>query len=259
MSTQLSNSKEPSLVDYTQLYLDFCNRYRNVFIVQIMDETYIYRAIGRAEYRDILDDPQFSSLQKEEMICSQCLLYPDPENYSWDDLPAGIPSELAKEIIKQSFLDSIERRRNLTEFYRAEMLDLDNQITCIISEAFPGLDIEDIERWDVEKTTKYLSRAEWVLHQLRGLPTVEARGEFGNIQNNEQPISTPPPTPKKEETIRGGNKNDKLTPEKMKEYQEFVKKFPEFAGLQDDAMVNGIDGLAQAGVDKSPALRVKGE
>ena len=93
----------PKSIDYTALYIDLCSKYRNVFIVKIADTVYIYRAIGRSEYREIMEDRRFSDIQKEELICTQCLLYPDPDTYSWDDKNAGIPTELT--VILTAWID----------------------------------------------------------------------------------------------------------------------------------------------------------
>ena len=258
-----SEEKEP--VDVTQLYIDFCQQYRNVFIIQLDGQCYIYRALGRGEYREILEDRRFDDYAKEEIICSQCLLYPDPDTIVWDNMPAGIPTELEKAILKESFLDDMSRRQSLHDYYRAEMFDIDNQITCIISEAFPSLDIEEIEQWDVDKTTKYLSRAEWKLHSLRGMEF----GIAGEDDDNDVDIGSRSQEIQKEKeketgkakknnsgkTIRGGERASKLTPEKMKEREEFLRKFPQFA---NDSVIEagGIDGLEQDDVDdRSPALR----
>lgn len=257
---------EPELTvyDYTEMFVKFSEKYRNVFMVQIKDEVFIYRAIGRAEYREITESRKFSELKKEELICSQCLLYPDPDTYEWDDKEAGIPTELMKSILKDSYLDSVDHRRLLHEYYRAEMYDLDNQITCIINEAFPNIDIEEIEAWDIEKTTKYLSRAEWKLHNLHGLQFKEAKGEYQNehARNNDEKMGRQQGEPQKAveekkkdgKTIRGGDRKNKLTPEKLREREEFLKKFPEFAqGTIDD--LNNMD--QQETVDTTPpALRV---
>lgn len=252
--------KEP--VNITALYIDFCQKYRNVYIVELDGQNYIYRALGRGEYREILADNRFNDYQKEEIICSQCLLYPDPETIVWDDLPAGIPTELQKIILRESFLDSTERRRKLHDYYRAEMYDIDNQITCIISEAFPNLDIEEIEKWDVEKTTKYLSRAEWKLHALHNMEfDIAEDGQNSYSRENAVPMEPRPDQEKvqknkqKTKTHRGGERTAKLTPEKMKEREEFLKMFPQFAN--DSVESEGIEGMAQEGVDcVSPALRV---
>ncbi len=262
---QVGEPQKP--VDITKLYIDFSNKYRNVFIVQIQGETYIYRALGRGEYKEIMQDKRFDDLAKEEIVCDQCLLYPDPDTIDWDKIEAGVPTELYKAILTDSYLDDIVRRRSLHDYYRSEMYDLDNQITCIIQEAFPNLELEEIESWDVDKTTKYLSRAEWKLHNLRGLPFAQPQGELmGNEYSGENDMDMgyyeqeAPQVQKtfqendNTKTIRGGERAAKLTPEQMKKRAEFLQKFPEFAN--DDIILHGIDGLAQDTCDVSPALRV---
>lgn len=238
-------AEPPEKVDYTKLYIDFCEKYRNVFMVEINKQMYIYRSLGRSEYREILEDRRFDDITKEEIICTQCLLYPNPETYSWDDKEAGIPTELMKAILTDSYLDDTSRRRSLHDFYRAEMYDLDNQITCIINEAFPNIDIEEIEAWDVDKTTKYLSRAEWKLHNMRGLQFKEPEGEFAGEKKSEEIDPG--------RTLRGGDKANKLSPDKIREREEFLRRHPEFAeGLVDD--VQNMD--KQETVDLvAPALR----
>lgn len=287
-------AEQPEQVDLMKIYLDFAQKYDNVFIFQADEKVFIYRSLGRGEFKKIVDDKRFNDYQKEEVICSQCLLYPDPDNIYWDNEDAGIPTRLSQEILAHSYLDSLERRRALHDYYRTEMYDLDNQISCIIQEAFPMLRLEEIEDWDVDKTTKMLSRAEWKLKTLRGLDFIPAEGEFTQ-EEHEEPQEQPAPQQKKrpqprqeepqenevvseedfnedfftpasqaktaqkqsaqrkaeKKTIRGGSKNDKLTPDKMKAYQELVSRFPQFAG--DDIMINGIDGLAQPDVDDRPA------
>lgn len=254
------------VVDVTALYIDFSMKYRNVFITQIDEETFIFRALGRSEFRDILKDSRFDEYKKEDIMCAQCLLYPDPDTIDWDNVNAGLPTKLLKEILKKSYLDDLESRTILHSIYRSEMFDLDNQITCIINEAFPNFDIEEIEAWDVDKTTKYLSRAEWKLHNLRGIGFVEPQGDFTTISNeessngdNNQRHIEPDVDEKEQEktkTIRGGSKKNKLTPEKMREREEFLKKFPEFAN-DDILMSGGIKGMEQDSVDTTPpALRI---
>lgn len=266
-------------VDIYELIVGFKKKYRNVFIYEVDGEIFIYRSLGRKEYRDILSDNRFNDFEKEELICDTCLLYPDPDSFDWDSVDAGIPTELMKAIRKNSYLDDKKSRRSILDFYRSEMYDLDNQITCIINEAFPQFDIEEIDEWDVERSMKYLTRAEWKLANLRGLQFKEADGEFYGEEAEEEiprqqnysqepvteeiyeniPPEIPPQPPQQTNTnMRGGNKANKLTPDKMKEREEFLRKFPEFAGLQDYGML-GEEGLAQEGVDSDPAaLRLGG-
>jgi hypothetical protein len=251
-------TEKPEPIDYTKLYVEFAMKYRNVFMVKIEGQIYIYRSIGRAEYRKILEDNRFSDPQKEELICSQCMLYPNPDEYGWDDKEAGIPTELMKCILTDSYLDSPTRRSYLHDYYRSEMYDLDNQISCIISSAFPGIDIEEIESWDVDKTTKYLSRAEWILKNLHGMQFPEGGN---NVQQQPQPQPQQEQQPRKEskrdKTLRGGSREDKLTPEKLRERAEFFRKHPEFAqgDIDDVAHMDQQETVD----DLAPALRVPGQ
>ena len=110
----VEEAKEP--VDITKLFIEFSQKYRNVFVTEIDGQTFIYRALGRAEFREILSDTRFNDYQKEELMCSQCMLYPDPDEYDWDDKEAGLPSQLKQEILKDSFLDDLARRRSLHDY-----------------------------------------------------------------------------------------------------------------------------------------------
>lgn len=262
--------------DIFSILTDLQQRYRNVFVFQAEEAVFIYRALGRKEYKNILQDNRFNDFEKEELICSTCLLYPDPETIDWDDMDAGIPTELMKHIREHSYLDSIASRKNLLDFYRSEMYDLDNQITCIINEAFPNLDIEEIEDWDIEKTMKYLTRAEWKLTNFHGLQFKEPEGEFYGEQEEMQkaiteeiqPDNEPSSAPKK--TIRGGDRSDKLTPDKIRaktsnknvgregtmSLEELRQKFPDVDWGSQDLGLQGEKGLVQDTVDDlAPALR----
>lgn len=293
--------------DYNALFLKFCQEYRNVFMFHSEDQFFIFRALGRGEYKEILKTPTLTDLDREEVICDTCVLY--PEGFDWENCEAGLPTVMSAEILKKSYLTDLDERAGLHSFYRAEMYDLDNQITCIIHEAFPQYEIEDIDKWDVEKTTKYLSRAEWILQNLRRAEVTDImQGEFsyghsssadmGQEQGEayeEQPANEEADyaeaIPEEEQTefnrklqefrerrkkaaddqktIRGGSRENKLTPDRMdkqREWANFLRAHPDFvqkaaaagiSDLNDSVMVGGISGITeQARVDDtSPALR----
>lgn len=266
MSIKKVVTERPEPIDITSLFLRFSDEYRNVFILQLESNVMIYRSIGRKAYKDILLNKELTDLQKEEVICRECLLYPNPDTFDWENCDAGIPTQLRKAILKNSYLESIEDRELLKKYYRSEMYDLDNQITCMINEAFPNIDIEEIENWDVEKTMKYFTRAEWKLHNLRGISFIDPE---------EQEISQPvqqKKTPASDKAHNGRSKKEKLTPEnigaesgkKVKAlkkdksgmtYEEFIAKFPEFAN--DSVMSEGMNAFKNKEVsDLPPALRV---
>jgi hypothetical protein len=255
--------------DVTDLLDKFKEQYRNVFIFQIDGQLFFYRTLGRSEFKKILDSDQLDDMAKEEVICGLCTLY--PENYDFEDCEAGIPTSLSKAIIKNSYLDGVDSRSVILTYYRQEMFDLDNQITCIINEAFPQFDIEEIESWDIEKTTKYLSRAEWKLHNLRGMQFYdpETTESFYQKQEEKQQPRTRQvkteeigndPEPQKTETLeerqerlnKRGTKREKLTPEKL---AEMKAKFPEINWEADSVLQDGIGALKDNVDVLAPALR----
>lgn len=258
VNNKRSASEAPNqdlIVALTQKMIELQKSNRNVFIFQADDLIFFYRALGRSEYKNI-QDQDISSYEKEDLVCKTCLLY--PEDFNFDNCDAGIPTVLTNDILKNSFLDSIESRKNVLQYYRQDMFDLDQQITCIINEAFPNVDIEEIEAWDVEKTTKYLTRAEWKLQNLRGIPfndIAEAYDQaYGSQETNdveqEELADTEVVAPEK--TIRGGDKDKKMTPEKLRELQA---KYPEIDWGGDTISNEGISGMEDFVDVVAPALR----
>lgn len=220
---QTTNTEKPVTKDITEIFLDLQEKYKDVYIVEIEDERFMYRPLGRREWCNICDTPDLSALDREEVICDICTLY--PENYDFSDCVAGIPSHLSNEIMKRSYL-SLDDMVNMISYYRQETNTINSNITCIINEAFPNFDIEDIENWSMDKTIKYFTRAEWKLVNLRGisldsdiLDVIEE-----NRNTNKQDEDDSNSTPLEAETSEiVGTKKTKLTPEKLAELKE---KFP---------------------------------
>ena len=243
----------PVSQDLTQVFLELQAQNRSVYIFQSDDQMFFYRPMGRSEYKKIATDTRFNDFEKEELVCQVCCLW--PEAFDFENCDAGVPSTFSTQILKSSLLDSIEGRTNITNYYRQEMYDLDNQITCIINEAFPQYDIESIEVWDIEKTAKYLSRAEWKLHNFRGMQFLDPQGEFQNVPGKvSDGIKTTEVTEGMAPTDGSVKTKERLTPEKL---AELKRKFPEIPWENDTIKQEGkimeehFDTLA-------PALRAGG-
>lgn len=145
-------------IDFNMLIAQFGEQYDVVHHVRIEDEDFIFRILGRHEYKKILNNPNLSEFDKEDEICNTCLLY--PEGYDLDNASAGIPGELCKFILENSFLDGLESTIRLLEHYKDEMEELEHQMVCIISEAFPNYTLEEIESWNNLRFCKMFARAE---------------------------------------------------------------------------------------------------
>ncbi|MBU5262126.1 hypothetical protein [Bacillus atrophaeus] len=147
--------------------IKFKQSYEEIYQIQIKDQemdTFIFRPIGREEYKQIVVlDLNLGDYQ--EMICSQCVLY--PESYDFSKGNAGIGQVLAHAILDVSGLLP-QQANEMLELFRAEMMKMDYQADCMIHEAFPEYSLEEISSWSIKKTMYYLSRAEWILQNLRG-------------------------------------------------------------------------------------------
>ena len=256
-------------IDLTELLIKFREKHRNVYMYQSDDNVFFYRPLSRAEYKTLFNNDKINDMDREDVIVNTCLLY--PEDFDMDNCEAGLVTNLAEQIMKNSFLTA-EAQNRILNYYRSDMADVDNQITCVIHEAFPTMDIEAMENWGVEQTLKYYSRAEWILHNIRGLPYKqgdEAHNAFAgrpdpdipkkpleyNLPKREIKEEQPKErTEKKRKVNHRGGKKQKLTPEKL---AELKRKYPTINWEADNGL-DGTDGLTkQPEVDTAvaPALR----
>lgn len=283
MKVHHSDQQSVPMIDLTEIYLELKEKYTEVFMFQVDNQVFLYKQLGRKDYKDLLE-AECSDYEKEELICKECVLF--PENYDFEECDAGIPTQLTKTILKNSFLDSLESRQLLINVFRQEMYEMDNQITCLIHEAFPEYDIEEIETWDLQRTAKYLSRAEWILANLRGAvfshdpftgktpeeilqeqeAAAAAQAETtGAAQTTEMDTTqaSDEPSPISQgiiETIeerqarlkKQGISKQKMTPEKLKELQ---MKYPEMDWGANVFEEVTIDSLKDSVSVESPALR----
>lgn len=274
-------------VDFNALLSDFAEQYDVIHHVKIDDENFVFRILGRHEYKKIINTPGLTQMDMEDMICDTCLLYPN--DYDFDESPAGLPSELTEMILQNSFLDGVESTLRLLDHYKEEMDELENQMMCIISEAFPSYTLDEIESWNNLKFCKMFSRAEWKFNNLKdteikdvstlirdivelreeGLEEEEIeqileQKELNNngtvfTANKEQaPVQQHMPTKNTPDNNVSRNGKQKLTPEKLMELEKMKKMFPEIKWDEDELLNHGADDALQH-VDTmstvAPALR----
>lgn len=152
------------------------NEYWNIYYIEMLGEEFLFRELSRAEYKRGIRLYKEDPTTLEEYVCSICVL--EPEGYDFSNCVAGIPSVLSDFILLESgFSEDTGKLAGYMNKYRKEMETLDNQMACIIKEAFSDLSIEEIENWSMEKTIWYYSRSEYIL-SLRGIDlAIEVAGD----------------------------------------------------------------------------------
>lgn len=224
-------------VDLTELYLKLVDEdpERHIFIEDFGESgVFIFKTLGRRDYRQIVNTKGITNCDKEEIICSTCTLY--PENYDFENCEeAGLPTALSKSILEKSMLTDAKSLRNLIYHFRNEMNeDYNKQVSCVIHEAFPEykLDGDDgIENWDIIRTAEYMAKAEFILHSLRMIPLAQADVTDGY---NDEAEGDPQPqmrTERVEDNSDGSqtrissntiNARPRVTPEKLAQLQRIA-------------------------------------
>jgi hypothetical protein len=146
--------------------LHWKQEFGELYQMQIHDQHFIFRPLGREEYKHIvIMDLDLGDFQ--EAICFQAMIY--PSDYDYAKGIAGIAEVMSDAILDASGLHMGQAKILLDDF-RAEMWNYDYQVDCMIHEAFPEYTLEEIATWPIRKTMYYLSRAEWILQTLKGVP-----------------------------------------------------------------------------------------
>ena len=248
---KITNSKQKQAeLDFDNLVKDLIAQYGTIFFANIDNNFFIYKPLSRKDYKAIVENNELTNIEKEDEVCAMTILW--PEDIDWDDIEAGIPSKLYEEILKNSFLASPESIAHLIDIYREELETLDTQMSCIISEAFPNYDIEEIENWDMIKFCKIFSRAEWKLKNLRNLDSMKDVTEYlrnidvdGNNEYEEDTVQQVNTQPQPQQPIQNNSNkvkvgNREMTEDEYRQYLEFQKMYPEIA-WDADAMFTGYE------------------
>lgn len=204
------------------IYDQLKNYYKHIFTYSSYEFPIIYIPLTRAQYYDLFEDPNMMDMEREDIICKTCIVY--PENINIEKMPAGVVSDIADKILEASFM-SEKGRKMLFAAAAKKMQNVDRQISCIIHEAFPEYDIEDIDNWNMLRTTDFLIRSEWILRTIQGKPPLdiekiltqgsditlkpedprfynEEKAEFDRLRKINTPAENNKPVPKKKTTLK---------------------------------------------------------
>lgn len=166
-------SDSPHVAMATQLGA-WRQQYGEVYMTEFAGDEgamFVWRPLNEMEFKEITQAP-FADELKEEAICLTCVLY--PESFDFSSCPmAGYATILAQHIVKTSYYDSPQRALDLLATYRQEMAaDFSSQLDCMVAEAFPQYPVEMLRQMPMKRRLWLLSRAEWTLVNLRGVPLV---------------------------------------------------------------------------------------
>jgi hypothetical protein len=137
-------------------------KYSDIFLLDIKENTYIFRIFTKGEYLNILSLQNTIKDDIEDYIINNCILYPEDKS-DIDKTLAGEIDYLIKTIIKLSGFAEYGDIFSDIEKYRESTKILDNQIVILICKAFPHLKPEDIDKFNYHKLLRYLTLSEAIL------------------------------------------------------------------------------------------------
>ena len=245
----VNDNKPEKKLDLDTIIEEAFAKYDAVFFSEIEDELFIYRPLGRKEYKDILQNQNLDDFEKQDAICKTVLIY--PEDFDFDDCSAGIPNELYQIILEKSCLDP-ESMFYLLHMNREDCEQLGSEMACIIAEAFPSYTMDEIESWNNFKFMKLYAQAEWILTNIRGIEFNVDVGEYlaqiAGITDEElikmgiKEEAVQPVQQEQNRSLHGESQGQGMSAEQLAAYKEFVKQHPEFAdAMQYDAAFTGME------------------
>ena len=232
--------------DFDLLIKQLFAEYGNICFAEYNGEIYIYKLLSRKSYKNLISNPNLTQIEKEDEVCKECILW--PRDFDPDEYEAGMPTYLFEQIMTNSFLTSVDDMITLIEVSREETEQLDSQMSCIISEAFPNYSMEEIEEWDMIKFCKMFTKAEWKLKSLRSLSfetdmldflkTINSSENYQEEDTKEEHVVSNTPKKDNGNAVKVGNRE--MTPDEYRQYLEFQKQFPDI-DWGADAMFTGYE------------------
>jgi hypothetical protein len=173
-----------------QLIKKFKEQYEEIYVTSFGDEDYVWRALGRHDYREIQRLAE-NEQDAYERICNAAVLYPKVDFSSYQ-MKAYIPDQLAPQILEMSGFGAWKKEVELLDVFRKQMESFDFQAEVIVATAFPNITFEEMGNWTKEKLMLYVARAEWQLRTLRGIDLRLGRAselEAEEMDENSVPVN----------------------------------------------------------------------
>lgn len=153
--------------------------YGVVYVTEIGDIAYIWRGLTKNEFKKA-NEYYENDFDRAEYVCRKCVLHPIIEDWGLE-MYAGVPETITTEILNVSGFSLTTKEVDLRiAEYERQMNTFDNQISCVIKEAFPDISLEEIDNWQFDKVMWYYARAKWTLQTFRGI-TLERDEEIPGI------------------------------------------------------------------------------
>lgn len=133
--------------------------YTDVFLVESNQEDYVFRPLTLGEYTAAQNIAKESGIDAEESIVRSAVLHPDLR----DDVPAGVWTSLANEILEVSHFNSPKVMKQMLIDKRDEETNLVTQIKAFIIASIPTCSESELDSMTFEELIQKVILAEQII------------------------------------------------------------------------------------------------
>lgn len=138
-------------------------KWSSLYCLKVGEMCFLVRLLTKGEFIFFLGIRQYMLGVDDDFVFNNCVLYPELKTDELDNLKAGIIPSVVEAVIELSGFSSPEMVQELIKENRSFMELADNQIVATLCKAFPQLDPEKIDNFDIQKIAHYLALAEQIL------------------------------------------------------------------------------------------------
>lgn len=179
--------------------------YGSVYAMTINGSWYVYKSLSKNEFSALLTvTDKSANLDTEDLILSECLLYPKYSEEKFKETLAGEIDSLYQAILNTIGFSATDKFLDDVEKARVSLGSLENQVLILVCKAFPHLTLSDVDNLTYDELLRYLTISEAILDVKINIekPSPKKTGTIDFDQENKV-LEKPVPFDRQQRSKRG--------------------------------------------------------
>lgn len=150
-------------------------KYGNIYSVNIRGVEVVFRELTFQEYKKILylrELNDFSSADIEDVIISYSIVY--PEDFDWNNIPAGNISTLAEDVLDISGITSAKLAKSILEQKRLEANEVKNLMKAFVLATITSYTPEQLEAMTFSELAEKVALSEKIIEIQQAINNIPA-------------------------------------------------------------------------------------
>jgi hypothetical protein len=147
-----------------ELITELKDKYSSIYSVRIGKKEYVFRPLTFTEYGRLLRHDEWNQLEFEDALVEMVLLYPAVNSVEYNTMPAGVPTELAEEVLRISGITSPKFAIQVLNEKRSNADSVMSSIKAFIIAAMPAYKDDDLNEFTFEELIEKVVLSEKILN-----------------------------------------------------------------------------------------------